>query len=275
MGAKRSLRESNSTQALKKPAADLGPAVSLSHVKVAYSKNAILIKSQAKQAQAHRWGVFALFGLVRWRGSCLVFLFCLSGFVLCPRFSLLSLSRWVLACVAPLRRHAGFLDAAFRQNWIHWCLRQWRRRVRWNVRTGRVQVYWVFRDVRWLDGRHISRRAVWAVSVRHRVRTIWLVLLLVGGQRWRGGAGLVSGEGALLQRAGRRRQSLGVVSQSWAGRIIRGLWGVWPNRPVLQLALPLQQRLRERERERNVFITYSLVVWQEFISSKFDSLRHK
>lgn len=88
------------------------------------------------------------------------------------------------------------------------------------------------------------------VCLREDLAGLRLILLLVGGERRRGRAGLVRREGQLTGQSGLQhvggRQPLSVMGQSGTGGVVGRFGGVGPHCPVLQLPLAFQQRLETK-----------------------------
>lgn len=88
------------------------------------------------------------------------------------------------------------------------------------------------------------------VCLREDFASLRLILLLVGGERRRGCAGLVRREGQLTGQSGLQhvggRQPLSVMGQSRTRGVIGRLGGVGPDGPVLHLPLSFQQRLETK-----------------------------
>lgn len=88
------------------------------------------------------------------------------------------------------------------------------------------------------------------VCLREDFASLRLILLLVGGERRRGRAGLVRREGQLTGQSGLQhvggRQPLSVMGQSGTRGVIGRFGGVGPDRPVLHLPLSFQQRLETK-----------------------------
>lgn len=94
------------------------------------------------------------------------------------------------------------------------------------------------------------------VRLREDFASLRLVLLLVGGERRRGCAGLVRREGQLTGQGGLQhvggRQPLSVMGQSRTGGVVGRFGGVGPDCPVLHLPLSLQQRLETKMVEKTM-----------------------
>lgn len=93
------------------------------------------------------------------------------------------------------------------------------------------------------------------VSLREDFASLRLILLLVGGERRRGCAGLVWREGQLTGQSGLQHvgggQPLSMMGQSRTRGVIGRFGGVGPDCPVLHLPLSFQQRLETKTVKKN------------------------